>query len=50
MADNPRPQETYQEQMTRQRREAGAPFRRRIGICAAVAMGVVFFGLVMAGF
>ena len=50
MADIPRPQETYQEQMARRRREAHAPFRKRIGICVAVVMVLVFFGLIMAGF
>jgi hypothetical protein len=50
MADSPKPQETYQEQMARRRREADTPFRKRIGVCVAVAMALIFFGLVMAGF
>ena len=49
MADTPRPQETYQEQMARQRREAGAPRRKRIELYVTVGMLLVFFGLIMAG-
>jgi hypothetical protein len=50
MADSPEPQETYREQMARQRREADAPFRKRIGICVAIGMVLIFFGLIIAGF
>jgi hypothetical protein len=50
LADSPKPQETYREQMARQLREADAPFRKHIGICVAVVMVLIFFGLTMAGF
>ena len=49
MGDGPE-QETYREQMARQLREAGAPFRKRVGFYVAIAMVVILFGLVMAGF
>lgn len=45
-----KPQETLQQQMARQRREADAPFRRRIGVCVIVAVVLVCFALAMAGF
>ena len=50
MENNPKPQETYREQMARQQWEAGAPLRKRIGICVAVGALLIFFGLIMAGF
>lgn len=54
MVDSPEPQETLPEQMARLRREAEAPFRRRIvygiGVAIGLALALAFVELELMGF